>query len=215
MDDQGGLRLDFNRLKSHVGAELLGSPAMFIQTEATPNPDVLKFIPGCPVMKLGTREFLNADQGKASPLAEALLGIDGVETVFFGPDFITVRKDRKSPVVWAQIKAPILAAIMDHFTASQPLMRDAAAPKAGLEDSEASQIILEIKDLLDTRVRPAVAQDGGDIEFDRFEAESGTLYLHMRGACSGCPSSSQTLKQGVASLMAHYIPEVKAVEASL
>ena len=188
---------------------------MFIQTEATPNPDVLKFIPGCPVMAVGTREFLNAEHGKASPLAEALFGIDGVETVFFGPDFITVRKDRKSPVVWAQIKAPILAAIMDHFTSAEPLMRDISAPKVTLDDNETSQIILEIKDLLDTRVRPAVAQDGGDIEFDRFEIDTGTLYLHMRGACSGCPSSSMTLKQGVASLMAHYIPEVKAVEASL
>lgn len=183
---------------------------MFIQTETTPNPDVLKFLPGRTVMTSGTFDFISVDQASNSPLAEALFAIDGVSGLFFGSDFITVRKDRDSPVIWAQI----LAAIMDHFTSGEALILD-AAPVASLSEGETSQIVAEILDLLETRVRPAVARDGGDIAFDRFESETGTLYLHMRGACSGCPSSSMTLKQGVASLMAHYVPEVKAVEASL
>lgn len=189
---------------------------MFIQTQATPNPDVIKFIPGCDVLGEGTKEFPDKQAASSSLLAQSLFEIDGVSTVFFGSDFITVRRSSSSNLIWAQLKAPILAAIMDFFTSGQPIMKEAEAAKiAKVYDGELGQIVAEIKDLLDTRVRPAVAQDGGDIEFDSFDLETGTLYLHMRGACSGCPSSTQTLKQGVASLLAHYVPEVKHVEASL
>jgi NFU1 iron-sulfur cluster scaffold homolog, mitochondrial len=189
---------------------------MFIQTETTPNPDVLKFLPGETVLEGGSREFMTPEQARVSPLAEALFAIDGVTGLFFGSDFITVRRDPAAKIIWAQMKAPILAAIMDHFTSGAALLREAEAAKTEVVyDGELGQIVSEIKDLLETRVRPAVAQDGGDIEFDSFDMDSGTLYLNMRGACSGCPSSTATLKQGVASLMAHYVPEVKHVEATL
>jgi len=188
---------------------------MFIQTEATPNPDVIKFIPGKPVLDSGTREFRSTDDAKASPLAEALFGIDGVAGLFFGSDFLTVRRSPDSSLIWAQLKPPILAAIMDFYTSGQGILREETVKTETVYEGELGQIVAEIKDLLDTRVRPAVAQDGGDIEFDSFDLESGTLYLHMRGACSGCPSSSATLRQGVESLMKHYVPEVKSIEAVL
>ena len=188
---------------------------MFIQTEATPNPDVIKFLPGKDVLANGSRQFADADQAKASPLAENLFRIDGVSAVYYGSDFLTVRRDPESSLIWAQLKAPILAAIMDFYTSGQPILREEAVSNEIVYEGELGQIVAEIKDLLETRVRPAVAQDGGDIEFDRFDLESGTLYLHMRGACSGCPSSSATLRQGVESLMKHYVPEVKSIEAVL
>ncbi|MDV6331437.1 NifU family protein [Asticcacaulis sp. 201] len=188
---------------------------MFIQTEATPNPDVIKFIPGQDVLDTGTREFRTADDAKSSPLAEALFRIDGVAGLFFGSDFLTVRRSPESDLIWAQLKPPILAAIMDFYSSGQPILRDAAQKDEIVYEGELGQIVAEIKDLLDTRVRPAVAQDGGDIEFDRFDLDTGTLYLHMRGACSGCPSSSATLRQGVESLMKHYVPEVKTIEQVL
>ncbi len=188
---------------------------MFIQTEATPNPDVIKFLPGQTVLATGTKEFRNVEDAKASPLAENLFDIEGVAGLFFGSDFLTVRCSPDSDLIWAQLKAPILAAIMDFYSSGQPILREQAAVVDTVYEGELGQIVAEIKDLLDTRVRPAVAQDGGDIEFDSFDMESGTLYLHMRGACSGCPSSSATLRQGVESLMKHYVPEVKAIEAVL
>lgn len=188
---------------------------MFIQTEATPNPDVIKFLPGQTVLATGTKEFRTAEDAKASPLAENLFAIDGVAGLFFGSDFLTVRRSPDSDLIWAQLKAPILAAIMDFYSSGQPILREQAIVVDTVYEGELGQIVAEIKDLLDTRVRPAVAQDGGDIEFDSFDMESGTLYLHMRGACSGCPSSSATLRQGVESLMKHYVPEVKAIEAVL
>jgi len=188
---------------------------MFIQTESTPNPDVIKFLPGKTVLEAGTKQFANVSEAKVSPLAEALFAIDGVTALFFGSDFLTVRRDPDGDLIWAQLKAPILAAIMDFYTSGQPILRDTAAVSDIVYEGELGQIIAEIKDLLDTRVRPAVAQDGGDIEFDSFDMDSGTLYLHMRGACSGCPSSSATLRQGVESLMKHYVPEVKSIEAVL
>jgi Fe-S cluster biogenesis protein NfuA len=185
---------------------------MFIQTEPTPNPGVLKFLPGREVLKEGTREFPDAAAAASSPLAEALFDIDGVTRVFFGTDFLTVSKapDRD----WAHLKAPILAAIMDHFTNGAPLLRDAEDEAADAEtyEGETAQIVAEIKDLLDSRIRPAVAQDGGDILFSRFEADTGVVWLHMRGACSGCPSSSATLKAGVENMLRHYVPEVTRVE---
>ena len=188
---------------------------MFIQTEATPNPDVIKFLPGQAVLGQGSKQFATADEAKASPLAEALFGIAGVSAVYLGGDFLTVRRDPDSSLIWAELKPPILAAIMDFYTSGQPILRETEVKSEIVYEGELGQIVAEIKDLLDTRVRPAVAQDGGDIEFDSFDLESGTLYLHMRGACSGCPSSSATLRQGVESLMKHYVPEVKSIEAVL
>ena len=181
---------------------------MFIQTEPTPTPTVLKFLPGREV-SAAPREFLNADEAAASPLAEALFGLESVAGVFFGSDYVSVTR-RADGLDWTQMKAPILAGIMDHFVSGAPLMRDGAADSA--EAGEDSEIVIEIKQLLDSRVRPAVAQDGGDILFDAFDEETGVLTLRMRGACAGCPSSSATLKSGVEQMMKHYIPEVTSVE---
>jgi Fe-S cluster biogenesis protein NfuA len=188
---------------------------MFIQTEQTPNPQTLKFLPGKPVTGEGSREFRDAEEAQASPLAADLFQVEGVARVFFGPDFITVSKD--GPLDWRQLKAPILAAIMDHYTSDRPLYADAAKPVSsghaeGVYDADTEQVVSEIKELLDTRIRPAVAQDGGDILFERFDPESGVVFLNMRGACSGCPSSTATLKSGVENLLKHYVPEVTRVE---
>jgi NFU1 iron-sulfur cluster scaffold homolog, mitochondrial len=191
---------------------------MFIQTEATPNPEVLKFLPGREVLAEGSRDFRSAEEAQASPLAADLFDIEGVTRVFFGQDFVTVGKD---PVHdWPHLKAPVLAAIMDHFTSGRPLFEAAEAAAGGHDqetvyEGETAQIVAEIKDLLDTRIRPAVAQDGGDILFSRFEPDTGVVWLHMRGACSGCPSSSATLKAGVENMLKHYVPEVTRVEQTL
>jgi len=190
---------------------------MFIQTEQTPNPEVLKFLPGREVMGEGSREFASPDQASASPLAEALFAIEGVRRVFFGPDFLTVTK-AGAEVDWGHIKAPILAAVMDHYTSGAPLLlgeEGAASHDEQAYEGETAQIVAEIMELLDTRIRPAVAQDGGDILFNRFDAETGVVYLHMKGACSGCPSSSATLRSGVENMLRHYVPEVTRVEQSL
>ncbi len=189
---------------------------MFIQTEATPNPDTLKFLPGREVMADGgVREFTTAEDALESELARALFEIDGVVRVFFGPDFLTVSK-AGAGVEWTHVKAPILAVIMEHFSSGQQLFAVAQAAGAGHEagdyEGDAAQVVLEIKDLLDTRIRPAVAQDGGDILFSRFEPDTGVVYLHMKGACAGCPSSTATLKSGVENMLKHYVPEVTAVE---
>ena len=190
---------------------------MFIQTEATPNPEVLKFLPGRDVMGEGTRDFRDAEAAKASRLAQELFDIDGVERVFFGPDFLTVGKAEGHD--WSHLKAPILAAIMDHFTSGGPLFAGEDDQAGGHDDAvyegETAQIVAEIKDLLDTRIRPAVAQDGGDILFNRFDVDTGVVWLNMRGACSGCPSSSATLKAGVENMLKHYVPEVTRVEQAL
>jgi Fe-S cluster biogenesis protein NfuA len=191
---------------------------MFIQTEATPNPNVLKFLPGRDVLGEGTREF-TLEQASASPLAEALFDLNGVQRVFYGQDFLTVTKATDNQD-WKELKAPILAAIMEHFTSGQPLLRkgqDEAVShdEDGVYEGETAQVVAEIKDLLDTRIRPAVARDGGDILFNRFDAGTGVVYLHMRGACSGCPSSSATLRSGVENMLKHYVPEVTRVEAAL
>jgi Fe-S cluster biogenesis protein NfuA len=186
---------------------------MFIQTEPTPNPNTLKFIPGRVLTHDGSHDFRDAAAAAASPLAHRLFGIAGVRGVFFGHDFLTVTK-AEDGLEWAQMKAPILAAVMDHFTSGEPLLRDATSQGHGDDhyEGDAAQIVAEIKDLLDSRIRPAVAQDGGDILFDRFEPDTGILWLHMRGACSGCPSSSATLKAGVENMLRHYVPEVTRVE---
>ncbi|WP_420470099.1 NifU family protein [Brevundimonas sp. FT23042] len=182
---------------------------MFIQTEPTPNPNVLKFLPGRDVSE-DPRDFVNIDEAAASPLAEALFELEGVKAVFFGYDYVSVTRDPQGQE-WSRMKAPILAAIMDHFVSGAPLMRGEAFDSAH-PDGEDTEIIAEIKQLLDSRIRPAVAQDGGDILFDSFNEETGVLSLRMRGACAGCPSSSATLKAGVEQMMKHYVPEVTAVE---
>ena len=189
---------------------------MFIQTETTPNPEVLKFLPGREVLGEGAREFRTPEEGEASPLADALFRLGDVTRVFFGPDFLTVTKGEDAQ--WPHLKAPILAAIMDHFTSGRPLLLDqveSGHDDDGVYDEEAAQIVSEIKELLDTRIRPAVAQDGGDIVFSKFELATGVVWLHMRGACSGCPSSSATLKSGVENMLKHYVPEVTRVEQTL
>lgn len=191
---------------------------MFIQTETTPNPEVLKFLPGREVMGEGTRDFRDAEAATASTLAAEIFTIEGVDRVFFGPDFVTVGK-KTAAHDWSHMKAPILAAIMDHFTSGQPLFAgegdQAGGHDAAVYEGETAQIVAEIKDLLDTRIRPAVAQDGGDILFSRFDETTGVVYLNMRGACSGCPSSSATLKAGVENMLKHYVPEVTGVEQTL
>jgi Fe-S cluster biogenesis protein NfuA len=181
---------------------------MFIQTEQTPNPATLKFLPGREVMATGTADFPSAEQARRSPLAERLFGIEGVAGVFFGNDFITVTKDADRD--WHLMKPAILGAIMEHFTAGKPILAEsAAAPAQGAEED--SEIVSQIKELIDTRVRPAVAQDGGDIVFDSFT--DGVVYLHMQGSCSGCPSSTATLKSGIENMLKHYVPEVLEVRA--
>ena len=190
---------------------------MFIQTESTPNPATLKFLPGRVVLEGSPREFLTPEQAAVSPLAMALFEIAGVSGVFFGADFVTVGKDAHHD--WPHLKAPVLAAIMDHFTSGRPLFVESAAEAGGHDEAvyegETAQVVAEIKDLLDSRIRPAVAQDGGDILFNRFDADTGVVWLHMRGACSGCPSSSATLKAGVENMLKHYVPEVTRVEQTL
>ena len=190
--------------------------AMFIQTEATPNPATLKFMPGRVLAPEGSHEFRDPDAAQASPLARRLFALDGVTGVFFGEDFVTVTRGSDA-CEWPQLKAPILAAIMDHFTSGEPLFETEAGQGHGAEiyEGETAQVVAEIKDLLDNRIRPAVAQDGGDILFDRFEPDTGIVWLHMRGACSGCPSSGATLKAGVENMLRHYVPEVTRVEQSL
>jgi NFU1 iron-sulfur cluster scaffold homolog, mitochondrial len=187
---------------------------MFIQTEATPNPQVLKFLPGRKILAGGSREFATQAEGAASPLARALFAIDGVTRVYFGDDFLTVTKDAERD--WSHLKAPILAEIMDHFTSGLELIDDAEAiADEEVYEGETAQVVAEIKDLIETRIRPAVAQDGGDILFSRFEPATGVVWLNMRGACSGCPSSAATLKSGVENLLRHYVPEVTRVEQTL
>ncbi|MFD2740331.1 NifU family protein [Sulfitobacter aestuarii] len=182
---------------------------MFIQTESTPNPATLKFLPGQTVLEMGTADFPNADSASASPLATRLYAVDGVTGVFFGTDFVTVTK--ADAVEWDHIKPALLGAIMEHFQSGQPVMasgHEAASGHAAHEGAD-SEIVNQIKELLDSRVRPAVAQDGGDITFHGFER--GVVYLHMQGACAGCPSSTLTLKMGIENLLRHYIPEVTEV----
>jgi Fe-S cluster biogenesis protein NfuA len=184
---------------------------MFIQTETTPNPATLKFLPGRTVMAEGTVDFPDAESGARSPLAARLFGISEVERVFFGSDFITVTKRSGD---WRHLKPAILGAIMEHFTRGLPLFESEAEAKAEIAyEGEEGEIVAQIKELLETRVRPAVAADGGDIIFQGFDSGSGTVFLHMQGSCAGCPSSTMTLRNGIENMLKHYIPEVSAVEA--
>lgn len=192
---------------------------MFIQTEPTPNPDTVKFVPGETVAgAAGPFDYTSAEAAAASPLARALFEISGVKGVFLGSDFLSISKD--SDLDWKHVRPMVLAAIMDHFMAGLPVIEGGVSQAAQKEDEtvyegEAAEIVAEIKELIETRVRPAVAQDGGDIVFHRFEPETGIVHLSMRGACAGCPSSSFTLKQGIENMLRAYVPEVTAVEAAL
>lgn len=180
---------------------------MFIQTEPTPNPATLKFLPGRDVMGRGTADFADAGAARRSPLASLLFAIDGVGGVFLGSDFITVAKADTTD--WAVIKPQVLAAIMEFYSSNQPVLAEGGDAAASTEGE--SDVVRQIKELLDTRVRPAVAQDGGDIIFRSFE--DGIVYLHLQGACSGCPSSSATLKHGIENMLRYYVPEVQSVQA--
>ena len=180
---------------------------MFIQTEQTPNPATLKFLPGRVVLESGTRDFPTIDTAHASPLAEELFRIQGVAGVFFGSDFITVTKDDRFD--WPVLKPMILAAVMDHFTTGRPMVVSADT-EASAENAEADdEVVTQIKELIETRVRPAVAQDGGDIVFKGFE--DGVVLLALKGSCAGCPSSIATLKSGIENMLKHYVPEVREV----
>ena len=184
---------------------------MFIQTEETPNPATLKFLPGQPVLPGKNLEFLSLEEASSSPLAQILFKIDGVIGVFLSEDFISITKDGSRE--WALMKPSLLGAIMEHFTAKRPIVLEAqTGGDSQSDDHEDDEIVSQIKELLYTRVRPAVAQDGGDIVFEDFT--DGIVTLQMRGACAGCPSSSATLKMGVENLLRHYIPEVKEVRQS-
>jgi Fe-S cluster biogenesis protein NfuA len=184
---------------------------MFIQTEATPNPATLKFLPGRAVLKDGTADFRSAEEAANSPLAQSLFAIEGVNGVFLGADFVSVSKDESQE--WQHMKPAILGAIMEHFMSGAETVAGAAVnDAAGMDyDAEDEETVQTIKELLDTRVRPAVAQDGGDITFHGFR--EGVVYLSMRGACAGCPSSTATLQYGIENLLRHFCPDVREVQA--
>ena len=188
---------------------------MLIETETTPNPATLKFLPGRTVMDAGTRDFATPEEAAASPLADALFGLGDVTGVFFGRDFVSVTA--APGVDWRDLKPDVLQLLLDHFSANMPLFRPSAgfsvpAPDAEFADDPAdADIVDQIKELIETRVRPAVANDGGDIVYRGFD--KGKVYLRMQGACAGCPSSSATLKQGIEQLLKHYVPEVTEVRA--
>ena len=185
---------------------------MFIQTEATPNPATLKFIPGRVVVDGSPVEFSSREAASRSPLAEKLFDVPGVTGVFYGSDFITVTKANGE---WQQLKPAILGAIMEHYMSGAPLLADGSAPEGDISDEDEffdendAETVDTIKDLIETRVRPAVANDGGDITFRGFK--DGVVYLAMKGACSGCPSSTATLQHGIQNLLKHFVPEVQEV----
>lgn len=186
---------------------------MFIETESTPNPATLKFLPGRPVMSAGTLDIRDPESARQSPLAEALFALDGVTGVFFGADFISVAKDDTD---WQELKPAVLGAIMEHFMSGAPLLApDAQVSPDGVEPEffaqEDAETVDAIKQLIESHVRPAVANDGGDIRFRGFR--EGVVYLAMKGSCSGCPSSTATLKHGIQNLLKHYVPDVQAVES--
>jgi Fe-S cluster biogenesis protein NfuA len=191
---------------------------MLIETETTPNPATLKFLPGRIVMEAGSRDFASPEEAEASPLAEVLFGLGDVTGVFFGKDFISVTA--APGVEWSSLKPDVLGLLLDHFSANMPLFHAASAgfsvPAADeeypLDDPSDQEIVDQIKELIETRVRPAVANDGGDIVYRGFQR--GIVYLQLQGACSGCPSSSATLKNGIEQLLKHYVPEVTEVRAA-
>jgi len=191
-------------------------PLMLIETEHTPNPATLKFLPGRAVMEGGTRDFAAPEEAEPSPLAQALFDLGDVEGVFFGRDFVSVTA--APGVDWSELKPQVLGVLLDHFVSNAPLFRPGSAADIGVpaedftDDPADADIVAQIRELIETRVRPAVARDGGDIVYRGFDR--GTVYLAMHGACSGCPSSTATLKQGIESLLKHYVPEVTEVRAA-
>ncbi|KAK8579739.1 hypothetical protein V6N12_070049 [Hibiscus sabdariffa] len=188
---------------------------MFIRTQSTPNPSSLMFYPGKAVMEVGSTDFPNARSAMNSPLAKALYEIDGVARVFFGSDFITVTKSDDAS--WDLLKTEIFAAVMEFYSSGQPLFLDsktATSTDTAIHEDD-SETVAMIKELLETRIRPAVQDDGGDIEYRGFDLDTGIVKLKMQGACSGCPSSSVTLKSGIENMLMHYVPEVKGVEQEL
>lgn len=193
---------------------------MFIETEQTPNPATLKFLPGRQVMASGTRDFADPDEAEASPLAQALFDLGDVTGVFFGRDFVSVTAG--PGVAWNELRTDVISILLDHFSADMPLFRSGSAQDIRVPGEDAqdalpgddpadADVIAQIRELIDTRVRPAVANDGGDIVYRGFER--GTVYLRMQGACAGCPSSTATLKNGIEQLLKHYVPEVTDVRA--
>jgi Fe-S cluster biogenesis protein NfuA len=205
--------LDANTAKVHLEVQVIQGAAMFIQTESTPNPATLKFLPGREVMGEGAvADFPSAENAGRSPLAMALFAVPEVSRVFFGADFISVTKRDGD---WKHLKPAILGAIMEHFTQGLPLL-EGGGEEAGAEENYSesdAEIVDQIKELIETRVRPAVAQDGGDIIFRGFDGASGVVSLHLQGSCAGCPSSTITLRNGIENMLRHYVPEVTAVEA--
>ncbi len=185
---------------------------MFIQTESTPNPRTLKFLPGRDVLGSGGREFAESEAAAASPLARALFAVEGVARVYLGGDFLTVTK--RDDIEWPHLKPHVLAAIMDHFLSGAPIILEEATREEPeiVYEGEAAGIVKELRELIEARVRPAVARDGGDITFHSWEHETGIVRLTMKGSCAGCPSSTLTLKQGIENMLKHYVPEVNAVE---
>ncbi|WPX95991.1 NifU family protein [Candidatus Bandiella euplotis] len=184
---------------------------MYIQTQDTPNPNTIKFIPGVEVLKKGTYHFNNDDDYSNSPLAKRLFEIDGVKSVFLGKDFVSVTKEED--IAWDRLKTYVLAGMVDHFIAGIPVIekkKEAGTKKLGIEKIN-SEIERQIIELIETKIRPAVAQDGGDITYKNFE--NGVVYLELHGACQGCPSSTITLKQGIESMLKYYVPEVQSVES--
>jgi Fe-S cluster biogenesis protein NfuA len=202
------IALDNGGLSAHI-------LSMLIETETTPNPATLKFLPGRVVMNAGTRDFADPEEAEASPLAETLFAIGDVEGVFFGYDFVSVTA--APGVNWPDLKPEVLSLLLDHFTADMPLFKPASAgfsvpaDEDIADDPADADIVAQIRELIETRVRPAVANDGGDIVYRGFD--KGKVYLKMQGACSGCPSSTATLKNGIESLLKHYVPEVTEVLA--
>lgn len=180
---------------------------MFIQTEATPNPATIKFLPGQTVLERGVAEFKDVSEAVHAPLAKRLFALQGVEGVFLGADFVSVSKAADTD--WSMLKPMVLGALMEHFSTGQPVVLEAYYEGAGGAGPEDDEISAQIRELIETRVRPMVAMDGGDIEFERFDG--GVVYLHMRGACAGCPSSTATLKIGIENMLKHFVPEVQEV----
>ncbi len=202
--------LDQRRAAAHI-------VPMLIETESTPNPATLKFLPGRTVMDTGTRDFASPEEADASPLAETLFGLGDVTGVFFGRDFISVTAAPGSE--WSSLRPEVLSVLLDHFSAAMPLFRAGSAAKIQVAGADAafgddpadSDIIEQIQDIIETRIRPAIANDGGDIIYQGFN--KGLVYLKMQGACAGCPSSTATLKNGIEQLLKHYVPEVTEVRA--
>lgn len=210
-------RAGFASTSSTRNAAQVQGRSMFIQTEATPNADSIKFLPGCTVMEKGTAEFLDQRSAMSSPLAKSLFGLDGVCGVFYGPDFVTVSKDTDAP--WSAIKPEVYSTMMEFFTAGNDLFPDPTSAQPGSDTTileTDSEVVAMIKELLDTRVRPAIQEDGGDLEYRGFgEDTDGIVRVKLKGSCRGCDSSTVTLKSGIERMLMHYVPEVQGVEQVL